>query len=112
MNLLFVCSKNRLRSPTAEAVFTQHAGINAIGAGINSDADTPVSGDLIEWADVILVMEKFHRAKIARKFSALLKEKRLVCLDIPDNYEFMQPELIEKLITKVSKCVRIFPIDL
>lgn len=43
MNLLFVCSENRLRSPTAEAVFCKYAGVNAIGAGTNGDAETPVS---------------------------------------------------------------------
>lgn len=104
--LLFVCSENRLRSPTAEAVFSEYDGVEAIGAGTNFDAETPVSGDLIEWADIILVMEKMHRNKVSKKFKELLKEKRLVVLDIPDNYEYMQPELIQLLKTKVSKVVR------
>lgn len=107
MNLLFVCSENRLRSPTAEAVFSNYPGVNAIGAGTNSDAETPVSGDLIEWADVVLVMESAHKTKIAKKFKALLKDKRLVCLDIPDNYECMQPELISLLEAKVPRYVRL-----
>jgi len=85
MNLLFVCSENRLRSPTAEAVFSEYSGINAISAGTNSDAETTVSGDLIEWADSILVMEQSHRNKVSKKFRNLLKGKKLVCLDIPDN---------------------------
>jgi len=93
--LLFVCSENRLRSPTSEAVFSEYEGVEAIGAGTNSDAETPVSGDLIEWADIILVMEKSHRNKVAKKYKELLKDKRLVVLDIPDNYECMQPELIQ-----------------
>jgi len=66
--LLFVCSENRLRSPTAEAVFSKYEGIEAIGAGTNNDALTPVSGDLIEWADIILAMEKTHRNKISKKY--------------------------------------------
>ncbi len=107
MNLLFVCSENRLRSPTAEAVFSEYQGIEAIGAGTNSDAETPVSGDLILWADVILVMEKTHRHKISKKYKALLNGKRLVCLDIPDNYECMQPELVKILKSKVPKYVQI-----
>jgi len=105
--LLFVCSENRLRSPTAEAVFSEYEGIEAIGAGTNSDAETPVSGDLIEWADIILVMEKSHRNKISKKYKDLLKNKRLVVLDIPDNYECMQPELIQLLKTKVSRLVQL-----
>lgn len=105
--LLFVCSENRLRSPTAEAVFSEYDGVEAIGAGTNSDADTPVSGDLIEWADVILVMEKTHRNKISKKYKPLLKNKRLIVLDIPDNYACMDPELIKLLKSKVSRVIRL-----
>ena len=105
--LLFVCSENRLRSPTAEAVFSGYEGIEAIGAGTNADAETTVSGDLIEWADIIFVMEKSHRNKISKKYKELLKNKRLVVLEIPDIYERMQPELIQLLKTKVSRLVQI-----
>lgn len=65
MNLLFVCSENRLRSPTGEAVFSRYEGINALGCGTNQDAITPISGDLIEWADIIFVMEPTHRKKVS-----------------------------------------------
>lgn len=106
IRLLFVCSENRLRSPTGQEVFSQYEGVEAIGCGTNSDADTPLSGDLIEWADVILVMEKTHRNKVAKKYKELLKLKRLVCLDIPDNYKRMQPELVKLLQAKVPKYVR------
>jgi len=106
MNLLFVCSENRLRSPTGEAVFSAYTGINAIGAGTNSDAETAVSGDLIEWADIILVMEKTHRNKVAKKYKELLRDKKLVCLDIPDNYQCMDPELVRLLKSRVSRHVR------
>ena len=102
MNLLFVCSENRLRSATGEAIFSNYDGVNAIGAGTNSDAETPISGDLIEWADVIFAMEDSHKAKISNKFSPLLKDKKLVCLGIPDNYKYMQPELIKVLERKVK----------
>ncbi len=104
-NLLFVCSENKLRSPTAEAVFSEYKNISAIGAGTNKDAETPVSGDLIEWADIILVMEKSHKNKISKKYRELLKNKRLIVLDIPDNYDCMQAELIQLLINKVSRVV-------
>ena len=103
--LLFVCSENRLRSPTAEAVFSEYEGVEAIGAGTNKDAATPVSGDLIEWADVILVMETMHRDKISAKYKKLLKGKQLVVLDIPDNYKRMQLELVQLLEAKASKYV-------
>ena len=107
MKLLFICSENRLRSPTAEALFSEYEGVEAIGAGTNNDAETTVSGDLIEWADVILVMEKSHRNKVSKKYKELLKNKKLVCLNIPDNYDYMQPELIRLLETKLPKYVRL-----
>ncbi len=105
MNLLFICSENRLRSPTGEIIFSAYDGISVIGAGTNSDAETPVSGDLIEWADIILVMEKTHRNKVAKKYKDLLKGKKLACLDIPDNYDCMDPELIRILKSRVSRHV-------
>ncbi|MBO2701111.1 low molecular weight protein tyrosine phosphatase family protein [Shewanella algae] len=107
MNLLFVCSENRLRSPTGEEVFSAFDGVYAIGAGTNADADTVVSGDLIQWADFIFVMEKSHKIKVAKKFKELLKGKKLVCLDIPDNYQRMDPALMTLLKNKVAQHVRL-----
>lgn len=101
MNLLFVCSENRLRSPTAEAVFARYQGVRALSAGTNADAETPVSGDLVEWADIVFVMEKVHREKISRKYRALFKGRRLISLDVPDRYDFMQPELVALLARRV-----------
>lgn len=107
MKLLFVCSQNRLRSPTAEAIFSTYPGVEAISAGTNNDAPTPVSADLIEWADVVLCMEKSHRNKLSSKFKNQLKTKRIVVLEIPDNYEYMDAELVRILKTKVPRFVRI-----
>jgi len=101
MNLLFVCSENRLRSPTGEEVFSSYDGVDAIGCGTNADSATPVSGDLIEWADVIFVMEQSHKNKVSKKFQALLKTTKVICLDIPDNYQRMDPALVRVLEHKV-----------
>ena len=103
MNLLFVCSENRLRSPTGEEVFSEYEGIDAIGCGTNNDAETTVSGDLVEWANIVFVMERSHRNKVSKKFKEQLKGKKLVCLDIPDNYERMDPVLVRILTTKVMR---------
>lgn len=105
MNLLFVCSENKLRSPTGEEVFSRYPGVVAIGCGTNSDAETPISGDLIEWADVIFVMEKVHLSKVRRKFRDLLGGKKLVCLNVKDNYSRMDPELVRLLERRVSRHV-------
>ena len=79
MNLLFICSKNKLRSPTAEQIFYEYQGIEAIGCGINSDSETTLSGDLIERADLIFVMEKIHKSKVTQKYQKLLKSKKASC---------------------------------
>jgi predicted protein tyrosine phosphatase len=100
--VLFVCSMNRLRSPTAEQVFANHPGIECDSAGLNNDADNPVTGELIEWAELIFVMEKSHRTKLAMRFKKHLGNRRVVCLDIPDNYDFMDPELVQILKRKVT----------
>ncbi|MCE9780520.1 hypothetical protein, partial [Shewanella algae] len=71
------------------------------------NAETVVSGDLIQWADFIFVMEKSHKIKVAKKFKELLKGKKLVCLDIPDNYQRMDPALVTLLKNKVAQHVRL-----
>ena len=101
MNLLFICSKNRLRSPTAEEIFSCMQGFDAVGCGISKEAPTALSGDLVEWADIIFTMEGIHRSKVTQKYSKLLKDKRLICLNIPDIYSRMQPELVDLLKEKV-----------
>ncbi|MDM8011429.1 MAG: phosphotyrosine protein phosphatase [Parasphingorhabdus sp.] len=97
VRLLFVCSRNRWRSPTAEAVLNQVDGVTAISAGTNHDAETPLSGDLIEWADRIYVMETAHKKKIEREYATLLKGKPVRNLAIPDNYRFMDEALVTRI---------------
>ncbi len=106
MRILFVCSENRLRSPTAAAVFSEFEGVDAISAGTNKDCECPVSGDLIEWADAVLVMETSHRNKVSKRFRDLLRDKKLAVLEIPDIYEFMDPMLIALLKARVPRYVR------
>jgi predicted protein tyrosine phosphatase len=101
MNVLFVCTQNRLRSPTAEAVFAQYAGVEALSAGVAADAITPVSADLVEWAEVIFAMENYHRNKLRERFGKLLQTRRVVVLRIPDDYRYMDPELVEILKVRV-----------
>ena len=102
-HVLFVCSQNRLRSPTAEQVFAGWPGIECTSAGTNHDAENPLTAELIEWAELIFVMEKAHRDRLRARFGGHLKDKRVICLEIPDNYEFMDPELVRLLKVKVPK---------
>jgi predicted protein tyrosine phosphatase len=101
--VLFVCSQNRLRSPTAEQVFASHPGVECASAGTNHDADNPLTPELVEWAEIIFVMEQEHRSKLTSKFRRYLANKQVICLDIPDEYDYMEPELIRLLETKVPR---------
>jgi predicted protein tyrosine phosphatase len=101
--VLFVCSQNRLRSPTAEQVFSPRRDIEVDSAGTNNDADNPLTAELVEWADIIFVMEKTHRSKLQQRFRPQLNNTRVICLDIPDEFEFMDPMLVRILEAKVSR---------
>ena len=100
--VLFVCTQNRLRSPTAQQVFSNREGFEVASAGTDPAAATPVSPELLEWADVIFVMERAHRNRLMKRFRLQLKSKRLVCLDIPDEFEYMDPALVRILQAKVG----------
>jgi predicted protein tyrosine phosphatase len=104
--VLFLCSRHRLRSPTAEQVFRGWPGLEVDSAGLAPDADTPLSADQVAWADLILVMENAHRRRLQSRFAGPLKGKRVVVLGIPDDYDFMQPELVELLLRKAGPLLR------
>jgi predicted protein tyrosine phosphatase len=103
---LFICSRNQLRSPTAEKVFSVWPGIEVASAGLDPSAQEPVTPELLLWADLIFVMEKVHRKKLSAKFGAHLNCQRVICLDILDDYEYMEPALMELLKKRVSPHLR------
>jgi predicted protein tyrosine phosphatase len=102
MNVLFVCSQNMLRSPTAEKTFAAYPGITTGSAGTDVDAEKPVQAEMIQWADMIFVMEKHHADHLHGRFADLLEDKRPIILGISDDYEYMDPKLVEILTTKVT----------
>ncbi len=102
-HVLFVCSQNRLRSPTAEQVFASWPGIEVASAGTDPNAEQPLSPELLQWADLIFLMESAHRRKLSARFRTSLKDQRLIVLGIPDNYRFMEPALVELLKDRVTR---------
>jgi len=93
-NLLFICSKNQWRSPTAELLFKNHPLHHARSAGTSSKARIKITQKLIDWAEVILVMERKHKENITGSFREALNGKEIVVLEIEDIYQFNDPELI------------------
>lgn len=99
--VLFICGKNRLRSPTAEHVFADWPGIETSSAGISADSDNPVTPELLQWADTIFCMERSHHSRLSSRFKPHLGRAKMVCLNIPDKFKFMAPELVALLHAKV-----------
>jgi predicted protein tyrosine phosphatase len=97
MNLLFICSRNKWRSPTAEAIWRKKNGFNARSAGTSPRAKRTINAADISWADVIFVMEQKHKQRMRAEFSQLIENKPIHVLDIPDEYSYMDPELVELL---------------
>jgi predicted protein tyrosine phosphatase len=92
--LLFICSRNQWRSPTAEKFLHGFNGYHVKSAGTEARARIKVTAGHLGWADAIFVMEPKHARRLREKFSEALAEKPVTCLHIPDDYKFMDPELI------------------
>lgn len=107
IKLLFICSRNRWRSLTAEKVFQGVNGYEVRSAGTEEKARIKVTSGHIGWADLIFVMEKKHVRRLQEKFRDNLDNKKIVCLNIPDDYQFMDNELIEILISTVSEHIEL-----
>lgn len=96
-NLLFICSRNQWRSPTAEAAWRRRPGFNVRSAGTSPSARKSVGAADIRWADVVFVMEPKHLQRLRAEYARLLEHKLVHVLEIPDDFQYMDPELVELL---------------
>lgn len=102
LNLLFLCSRNQWRSPTAEAIFKKSGLHQVKSAGTEPAARIKVNEQHILWADLVFVMESRHRQRIKEKFPLATGNKKIIVLEIPDDYRFMDTELVEMLKQEVE----------
>lgn len=94
--VLTVCSAACLRSPTAAIVLNQEYGYNTKAAGVSLEyAIVPVTGRLLTWCDEVVVMENWQAHEIIGMLEIMHIDRPVVCLNIDDNYSYMQPELVE-----------------
>ncbi len=100
--VLFICRWNRCRSATAERIFAKRPDLDVRSAGTSSDALVQVNQRMLEWADTIFIMELEHRRRLEEMFPTHPALARLICLDIPDDYLFLQPELVALLEERVE----------
>ena len=103
--VLFVCSRNQWRSPTAARVYRGSPLVDARSAGTSKHARTRVTEALVHWASLICVMEGKHRDRLRAQFPQALRGCEVVVLDIPDDYRFMDPELVELIHAQVDPLV-------
>jgi|GEM_PF-432832 len=102
LKLLFVCTVNRMRSATAHKIYENDKRFDVKSAGTDKSANTVITNEILSWADSIVVMEKHHRNFIRQKFPEIYANKKIVCLYIPDDYDYMQSELIGIIKDKVE----------
>lgn len=106
VNILFICGKARKRSPTAADLARKMPGVQADCAGLSADADERLTPEHVDWADVLAIMERGQLARLKRQLGHCLGRKRVVCLNIPDRYEYMDPELIARLTPQLERILR------
>ncbi|MEZ5383920.1 MAG: phosphotyrosine protein phosphatase [Prosthecobacter sp.] len=103
--LLFLCSRNHWRSPTAEAVYQNDPRVEVRSAGVSASARCRVTEKLLRWADLVLVMEHGHKQRLREQFPELIHDLRVEVLDIPDEFEFMSPELVHLIRDRVEPLI-------
>ena len=102
VHLLFICSRNKWRSRTAEELYRNFPGYAAKSAGTEPGSRQRVTEGLLGWADTIFVMETKHRDYLQRQFPEALAGKQVICLRIPDDFTYNDPELIDLLKASLS----------
>lgn len=102
VKLLFVCSMNHWRSPTAERIYADRPLVQARSCGTSKTARKKVAADELKWADIVLVMEDKHKRRLMADYPGQMRFKELHVLHIPDIYKYMDPELIEEISQSVE----------
>ena len=103
VHVLFICGKASRRSPTAADLASRIPGVQADFAGLSADADERLTAEQIDRADVIAVMERRQLARLKRQFGPRLGRARIVCLDVPDRYAYMEPALVARLQPRLDR---------
>lgn len=106
MRILFLCSRDHWRSPTAEAVYQNDPRMEVRSAGVSASARRRVTERLLLWTDLVLVMEHWQKKRLREDFSGIFPDLCIEVLDIPDDYEFMDPCLIEMIRQRVESLIQ------
>lgn len=102
LNVLFVCTMNKWRSPTAEKIYKKHPLLNVRSAGTSSKARRKISIGDVRWADLIILMEEKHCERIRAEFRQEIDFCELHVLDVEDRFQFMDPQLVAELMDNID----------
>ena len=102
LNILFICSRNKWRSATAETIYKGNTLHHFRSAGTEPSAVNKVSAKHLNWADLIFAMEKKHKQRLTERYPEETRSKQIVVLDIPDEYQYMDQELVDMILTSVD----------
>lgn len=94
---LFICHFNKKRSATAERVFAKDPTLDVLSAGTSEDALVRVNERMLEWADIVFVMDDEQVRDLERMFPGHPAIPAIVCLQIRDVYHFLDPQLVTLL---------------
>lgn len=94
---LFICHFNKKRSATAERVFGKDPTLDVLSAGTSDEALVQVNERMLEWADIVFVMDPDQIRDLQRMFPGHAAMDRVVCLQIRDVYDFLDPQLVTLL---------------
>lgn len=97
LNVLFICTMNQWRSPTAEKVYAKHPRAQVRSRGTSSKARRTIAEEDLKWADVIFFMERKHQQRVASQFPGEMRYQECHVLDIPDEYKYMDPDLVTEI---------------
>jgi predicted protein tyrosine phosphatase len=83
-------------------LFRDHPCYETRSAGTENGARIKVTACHIGWADMIFCMEKKHAARVKERFASDLGDKPLIVLRIPDDFQFMNPALLDLLRSELA----------
>lgn len=110
--ILFICTGNRDRGPTAKALCVQYPNLEARAAGTSKYAITPLTEVMVRETDVLAVMEQGHAEHIREHYAEAAEGKPLHCLDIPDEFQSMEPALVRLLQERLKPILEAYHIKI
>jgi len=102
LRVLFVCHYNRKRSATAERVFGKDPSLDVRSAGTSSEAMVQVNERMLDWAEIVFVMDDGQQKALADLFPRHPAVSRVITLDIQDEHHFLAPALVALLTERVT----------